>query len=518
MSLRPTAILLVVVVVLLAGCGGAGGPASQATESPSATGGTDTPVTPTATATATVAATQTPTESPTATPSPTPTPNPAAQNPWDAPTVAVAVETSDGVETPARHERLLRASVQWANANSSAWADFPVEFTVVDEQFRADVVFEVQPTIRECGDETTDGSFGYCTPAYDADTSAPVTETVRVASRYATPQVQNNYRRVLAHLACVDFGETDRLAGVRTFEGSVYRDPWPATDRVVVGVDDDVRPERNVTGLVRDAVAYWESGAGAPHRNYTVEFVVRPNATDPDVTVAVVEDIVDCGTEPSAYTVGCAPVLNRHRLAPDDARIRVVAGYTDASTREILRHEFGHLHGRLHGQAPMPTMNTTSDHVRLPQPNATERRNAWAFSNLDVYVGRSNLTDLERDDFQREALAALSWVADGAGGAVAADLQFEVVDERADADIVIEQSNGDLGDSASMSDWFGEDVDTDESLELVSSQRIVIADDVDTRNVGYHVAYWLVSPFFEDAADHPDPIDLEDDDREDFPE
>ena len=509
-ALRVTVVALVVVV---AGCGSTGPTAETSVA--------DSP-TPTATATEPPTTAQTPSPTPTATPtqtrSPTPTPNPAAQNPWDAETVRVTVETTDGVEQPARHRRLLEATVRWANADSSVWSAFPIRFAAVDERDEADVVVTATPTIAECGDETATTSFGYCAPSYDVGDDAPPTEDVSVASRIATPQLRNNYRGVFVRLGGVDSGAERRVDGVRTFDDRAYRDPWPATQPVVVGVENDVSPSRNVTGLVEDAVAYWESGAGAPHRNYTTEFAVRPDASDPDVTVAVVEDVVACGTEPSGYTVGCAPVLDRYDLADEESTIRVAAGYTDASTRETLRHEFGHLHGRLHGQDPLPLMNATGEKTRLPQPNASERRNAWEFSSVDVYLGRDNLTSLQRDNFQGESIAALRWVENGAGGAVRADIDYELVDDRSDADVVIEYSNDDFGDSASTSDRLGRDVDADEALEVVSSQRIVIADTVDTRNVGYHVAYWLVAPFFEDSSEHPEPIDLDDDDREDFPE
>lgn len=519
----------VVLLVLLAGCG-SGGPTQAPTTAESASdtptvGSTPTetePPTGTETVSETRTSARTPTTTPTPTPTetrtPTPTPNPAAQNPWDAETVTVAVETTDGVEAPARHERLLQETVQWANANSSTWSAFPIQFETVDEQYEADVVVTATPTIAECGGEAATTSFGYCTPTYDADDSAPVTERAEVASRVATPQLRNNYREVLVHLGGVDFGEEERVDGIREFDDRAYRDPWPATQSVVVGVENDVSPSRNVTGLVEDAVSYWESGPGAPYRNYTTDFVVRPNASDPNVTVEIVEDIVACGTEPSAYTVGCAPILDRYDLADDDSTIRIVAGYTDESTRSTLKHEFGHLHGRVHGQEPLPLMTATEEKTRLPQPNASERTNAWEFSNIKVFLSRDNLTNLQRDDFQEESIAALQWVENGADGAIQADLDYEIVDERSEADIVVEYSNDDLGDSASTDDRFGEDTDTDEALEVVSSQRIVIADSVDIRNVGYHVAYWLVAPFFDDPSEHPEPIDLDDDDREDFPE
>lgn len=460
----------------------------------------------------TESATPSPTDTPT--PSPTATPDPDTQNPWNKEVVSVALETNESVESRQRHVTALRDAVTWVNSNVGKWGEYPLTLRYESSPKRADVVVTATPAVTECGDEEATTTFGFCGPVFDSGDTADSQEEIEVASRFNDSLTQTYYRGALAQLTGVE--DVDEATSLEYPEDRTYLDPWPESDPVVVGIAGET-DNRDWTPLVEQAVQYWESGAGAPYRNYTADFVVRPNAEDPDVVVKFTDAILECGTELDAYTTGCAPILGAQSLAEETETIEVETGYTNASTLSTLKHEFGHLHGRLHEQQPMPLMNASSEKNKLPTPNATERTNAWEFTTINVYIETENVSSLFTEDFQQEVLSGLEWMENGADGAVEADLRYDIVQSRSEADLVITKSESDLGEYTSNSRWYGSDVDVDEALETVNYQRITIASDIDTRTVAYYVAYWSLSVFTGGGENNPDNIDGEDDDRERFP-
>lgn len=364
MTRHTTLVVVVATLTVLAGCGSLG----TSSTTPATDSATPSPTT-TVEAERTPAATATPTATPTETP--TATPDPATQNPWDQETITIGMRVGANVEDESAIRRIVRDAVQWADQETFA---YPVDLELAGEE-TPDVVINVQPLIESCGGEQPDSlSYRWCGPKLDPGSRAAGIETVDIAGAYSNATVRAATRGGLARL----FGDdtaSDR-AGVSLPERSTFRDPWVRQDTVVVGVATPGNESRAFAPLVNESLAYWQSGPGARFANYSTTFVVRPNAANPDVRVRLVSSIVECGTELDSFTVGCADLLSKQDVADGDEQIRIEAGYTNASTRRVLRHEWGHLLGRYHGQQPRGVMNATIETTRLPTPNASERRNA----------------------------------------------------------------------------------------------------------------------------------------------
>lgn len=437
-------------------------------------------------------------------------------HPWGTGTVTVALVTADAVDEPARHRAFLREAIEFWNAESGTYTAHSVRFAVTTERAEADVVVRAVGRIGACGERTTNGTFGYCTDSYDADERATNGTTARVVARYTDERTRAYYRAVFGTMLGVD--DVERLPGVSFADDPRLRDPWPTANPVVINVSNEVNDSRAFAPLVRDAVAYWESGPGARHRNYSVTFAVRPDAKRADVTVRFVPSLARCGDDSTvdANYVGCAPLYSGSFRAGDVSEVVVLGGYTNESTRSTLRHEFGHLHGRLHGQAPLPSMEPSFDAVRLPQPDATAVTQPWPDDELAVFLDTRNVSEARRATWRAELDDALAYVARGADGSVPTAVSFRTVDDPEAADVVIRARSDLPGETASTRELFGRSVDDDPALESYTSLHVSIATDTPSREVGYHVAYWLVRTWAQ-GEEVPASLDGENDDRTSTP-
>lgn len=354
--------LLIVVLVLLAGCNGVSSGRAGDTPTPdlqqSPTPAEATSERPPSSSPATTAAgAETP--SPTA----TATAETATDNPWGKATVTVGLSVAEAVQNESRHRVALRDAVRWhTRQNASA---YPVELVVASPDTDPDVTVSVQPFIPRCDNETSSYTFLYCGPRFDRGDTASATETVQVSSVYEQNDTERIYRAALLRLTGSDSDRVDYGDEMR------FYDPFPRHSPVPVNIEN--APERvDATEQVQAAIDYWETGEGAPYRDYSVEFVVRPDDSDAPLTVRYTDSIPECGVDDSHLTVGCAPVLQPNATVGDSATIRINDTYTVKSMQQTLFHEFGHVYGRTHGEEPMPLMNDTHDRTREPIPTVAD--------------------------------------------------------------------------------------------------------------------------------------------------
>jgi hypothetical protein len=320
------------------------------------------------------------------------------------------------------------------------------------------------------------------------------------------------YRSVLVRLAGRQ--RPERVAGIDSPVDPDLVDPFPTHSPVPVsvrGAPDHVDAIRQI----RHAIDYWETGPGAPYRNYSVEFVVEPNNTDAPVTVAYVDEIDDCGVDEDdgTHSAGFAPLLSGDDPAPAVTRIRISTQYVSESTSRTLEHEFGHVYGRKHGMEPLSLMQATGNLTRVSELDVSKRPQPWMNDTIRAYVALDSASPYERDAFDDEANTALRYLSDGADGHVPANVTFERVQTPARADVSINVSDS-LTDAASTSVTYGTDTDRDESLEEYSSQTITLSDDADTDEYGYHIAYWIARTFVGVGEELPDRLDPESADRD----
>ena len=230
------------------------------------------------------------------------------------------------------------------------------------------------------------------------------------------------------------------------------------------------------------AAAEWWTGNASDHAGYPVTFVVDADASDPDVVVEFVPEVVDCGHDGDA--VGCAPVVV-DGPAPRPTTVSVRAGLSASSTRDVLEHEFGHLLGLAHDDEPASVMAAEAAVTTIPRPNATKRAFPWPDPTFTVYVDSG---DADPAAFRTAVDHALGYYADGAPG-MPGNLSFEVVTNRSAADVVVRRGDA-CGRAGSCVRVTGVDPDDDDALEAYRRLRITVQD-VDTDAVAWHVGNWL---------------------------
>jgi hypothetical protein len=306
---------------------------------------------------------------------------------------------------------------------------------------------------------------------------------------------------------------TDRATDSRaltTGETIERPNPW-GTEQLTVTINNTANESRDFRPLVAESLDFWANNS-TRYAGYAIDFELDPNASDPDLVIEFVDSIEECAnvTNPA----GCAPYVTADGGVSRPVTVEVVGSYTNNSTRLILKHELGHVLGLNHSTGPESVMAPTSQLETLPRTNATERRLPWNDSNFSVYLD-PDVSD--RDEIRDQLDHALDYYAAGANGTVPDNVSYEFVENRTDAEVVIEFGD-DLpcraGDSGSCGQVHGVDPDGDGALERYDRLRVTISD-IDDEAVGWHVGYWLGYGFgFEDESDWPEPFrDASYDDR-----
>lgn len=414
-------------------------------------------------------------------------------NPWGTQTLVV------GVSAPAYENRSFAGAAESAvafwNPRTGTDTPFEADLTVDPDAADPDIELLFTPRVDDCDGE--DGTFYWCAPAFPDE---PDTYTLRITASTTDRALSNATTRAFAGALATDPDEVD---SVPTVDRPRFRDPWPGSP-TVVGLDTAVA-DRPVRPLVESSLAYWER-IDADYGNYTTDFVLRPDAEDPDVLVQFVDSIGTCGSEGDDAFIGCAPVLSDRQLAEPPTLVRVETGYTDESTELALRHELGHVYGLEHGEGPGDLMDAASAKLdRQAQPNATERAFPWESERITVFVDRPALpgTDAEID---RQLSAAFDYYEDGADGTVPESVSIERTGDREAADIVVTATEMDAASNESL---YGSDTDVDPALEYYTGQTIYVDIDIDPQTLGWHVGYWLGDSLTgaDSALERPPPFD-----------
>ncbi len=284
--------------------------------------------------------------------------------------------------------------------------------------------------------------------------------------------------------------------------------PW-GKRTVTVAVYNYANESRHVAPLVERTLEYWNENA-ARYGDYAVRFELTEGA-DADIHLEYVHRIAECGHERSNRSVGCAPVLESGTTADPFETVRIVASYSNESTLQIMRHEFGHVLGIEHGEEPMPTMRALSRYRHLARPNATERPVPWADPTLSVHVDASNVSSGSRDEVDAQIGHALRYFETGAEGSVPENVTFVRTENRTNADIRIAFHDdafdcyGEETDEGSCGTSWGYNTDADAAFEYYSDWTIRLRG-VDDDAVGWHVGYWLTEALGLTEDERPSPF------------
>ncbi len=285
--------------------------------------------------------------------------------------------------------------------------------------------------------------------------------------------------------------------------------PW-AKETLTVGIETDVNESRDFAPLVQEALDYWNEH-NADYATYPAQFELDADASSPDILVRIQEEMRSCGRSYSNDHVGCADTLTQDDDVTPPARIDIEAGWDDPSTVTILKHEFGHLQGIAHGEAPMPLMNDTlPDIQRFPQPDLSAREWPWEDEEtprLTYYVASDEgeqLTETER----QQVAHAIDYFREGADRSLAEDVTFVEAERAEYADVVIYVSHQEgicgaefEGGSCISTDRL--DTDRDGAPEFYDGASVMTAA-ADEDAVGWHVAYHLATLVGLTGEDRPD--------------
>ncbi len=261
--------------------------------------------------------------------------------------------------------------------------------------------------------------------------------------------------------------------------------PWDRR-RVVVAVGHNAIPSRNVTRAVRRAIVYWEHHAA--FASYPFDFVLRPDASDPDVVVDYNVSVACDGRDEAS---GCAPLLEAGDTPPDPVTVEIEADLGNGlrSDTVITAHEFGHVLGLDHCDDPTWLMAQGCPNV-TDRPDATEREFPFRNTTVTVYVDYANVTAENRSATTRHVRAAMRFYARGGNGTVPENLTFRRVEEPYAADVLLVWKPGGTGGNTIAWSFVGDDVDGDGRSERYTHATGVI-DTVPVSHRGYFVG-WLL--------------------------
>ena len=273
---------------------------------------------------------------------------------------------------------------------------------------------------------------------------------------------------------------------------------------VVVGVVNSANRTRNVTALIDRAISYWEKN-DERYVDYEVDFELDPDAESPDVIVSF-QRTVECQGETG--WLGCAPDVEAIDATSETMVVSIKSGYRDNSTVRTIQHEFGHLLGLDHGDAPMPLMSPQQESLKLHQVNASGRTFPWTDRNLSVYIDYSTLSPNRRMDAAKQVSRALDYYENHVNSSRWGNVSFTATRDPTVADVRIDFDSDSslLQGAGSIGRPKGPDVDGDGSVEYYTESRIVVSN-VRTEAIGWHVGYWIgVSLGARNTSELPEPF------------
>ncbi|WP_049903664.1 matrixin [Halococcus agarilyticus] len=286
---------------------------------------------------------------------------------------------------------------------------------------------------------------------------------------------------------CVGGGLPDELAGYTGDPDNPYPD-----DELTVALDPG-DADRAFDPLVREALTYWEQNDDR-YLDFTVNFTLVPNATDPDLRVTFQSSLERCGEVETA--AGCAPRVTRPPQTANTVDVRVLDDLSNESTVRVLEHELGHTLGLSHDDPPTRLMRAHAVLTSLPEPNASERTLPWDDPTLTVFADLDAVPADERDAVDEQLRRALSYYDRGADGLAPTNLSFLRVDSFENADVVIHFPADPPceADARSCGSVYGVDPDGDSALERYTRVDISLTG-VDTDAAAWHVARRLALGF-----------------------
>lgn len=307
----------------------------------------------------------------------------------------------------------------------------------------------------------------------------PVPPSPDASGPTPSPTIETSSRLVAADAAdgldAPEPGERPSPAG--SDEPPTTRNPW-GTRTIVVNATDGQGDVPAIRPLVERTLRYWERNDGR-YADYTVNFTYRPAAPTAAVTIRYVENTSQCGRHGLGRPLGCAPQLEADTGPPRPVMVTVRADQPDTATLLTLKHEFGHVLGIDHGEAPMPLMARSNLHAKAAP---------WDRQAIGVTVVEAQGGDPPSGGI-RQVEHALSYYDSGADGFTNPDdVGFRGVDQRSAANVVVVLATG----TPHNRDPYSTMQTVNGSVDGTVYRRATITlYGVDSAAIGWHVGYWL---------------------------
>jgi len=285
--------VIVAGLILISGCGSIASPSPTATPTEESTEvGMDT-VTQTPTATAT----DTPDPTPTATPEPTPTPLPAAaHNPWEKEVVTVAI--NDAGKPSREFEPLVQSALQFWEQNATNTTDYEVEFELINDTSRADIVVSFVEDIGICGPESDD-AIG-CAPYYEHVGQADYQSDVDIEIGYDNESTILILKHEFGHLLGLNHDDVEPTwfmtakTSVGTFPKPDVRDrDWKwKTHEIKVYADVDIAVDTRHEKLRKEIGGMVYNYNNYEHENIPDNASIQMvnNSKEADIVVKIVDE------------------------------------------------------------------------------------------------------------------------------------------------------------------------------------------------------------------------------------
>lgn len=284
--------------------------------------------------------------------------------------------------------------------------------------------------------------------------------------------------------------ETTPNSGSNETEG-LASSPWKKST-LVVGIENQAAPHRNISPTVKSAVSYWEENADKG--TYSPDFVVRPNATNPDIIVFY-NNSISC-SKSGSDAIGCAPVLTPETTAspPEHVGIEYRKGDNKQTVTNTVSHEFGHVLGLTHCEPPHWLMSGDCETELPAKTNLEDSDFAWRDTTISVYVETSNVS--EQAESEEQIAHAISYLNNTENTPVEYpdNLTFVRVDSRWEADVTItmvESFSSGSGEQVVQYSRRGQNSDGDKDSEWITQSNIQILASSDVEAHGWYAGWSL---------------------------